>query len=122
VPGGVHYAFEVIGRPETMAQAFAMVRPSGLAVVVGVTAPGDSVPIRAGGFQQQKAIVGSTYGSAVPRRDFPRFVDLYRKGELRLEPMITARIALDEVNEALAAMTRGEGARSVINFGLTPRS
>jgi S-(hydroxymethyl)glutathione dehydrogenase/alcohol dehydrogenase len=119
VPGGVHYAFEVIGRPDTMAQAFAMVRPSGLAIVVGVTAPSDSVPIRAGGFQQQKAIVGSAYGSAVPRRDFPRFVDLYRKGELRLEPMITARIALEEVNEALAAMTRGEGARSVIQFGLT---
>jgi Zn-dependent alcohol dehydrogenase len=119
VPGGVHYAFEVIGRPETMAQAFAMVRPSGLAVVVGVTAPGDSVSIRAGGFQQQKAIIGSAYGSAVPQRDFPRFIELYRKGELRLEPMISARIALEEVNDALAALARGEGARSVISFGLT---
>ncbi len=122
VPGGVHYAFEVIGRPDTMAQAFAMVRASGLAIVVGVTSPSDSVPIRAGGFQQQKAIIGSAYGSAVPRRDFPRFIELYRKGELRLEPMITAQIALEEVNEAFEAMTRGEGARSVITFGLTATS
>jgi S-(hydroxymethyl)glutathione dehydrogenase / alcohol dehydrogenase len=44
VPGGVHYAFEVIGRAETMAQAFAMARPSGMAIVVGVTSPGDSIP------------------------------------------------------------------------------
>jgi len=59
VPGGVHYAFEVIGRAETMAQAFAMARPSGMAIVVGVTSPGDSIPIRAGGFQQQKTLIGS---------------------------------------------------------------
>jgi S-(hydroxymethyl)glutathione dehydrogenase / alcohol dehydrogenase len=118
VPGGVHYAFEVIGRAETMAQAFAMARPSGMAIVVGVTSPGDSIPIRAGGFQQQKTLIGSAYGSAVPRRDFPRFLELYRKGDLQLEPMITARIALEDVNEALAAMAQGEGARSVITFGL----
>jgi len=118
VPGGVHYAFEVIGRAETMAQAFAMARPSGMAIVVGVTSPGDSIPIRAGGFQQQKTLIGSAYGSAVPRRDFPRFLELYRKGDLQLEPMITARIALEDVNDALAAMAQGEGARSVITFGL----
>jgi len=70
VPGGVHYAFEVIGRAETVSQAFAMVRPSGMAVVVGVMSPADSIPIRAGGFQQQKMLIGSAYGSAVPRRDF----------------------------------------------------
>jgi Zn-dependent alcohol dehydrogenase len=54
----------------------------------------------------------------VPRRDFPRFLELYRKGDPQLEPMITARIALEDVNEALAAMAQGEGARSVIMFGL----
>ncbi len=52
----------------------------------------------------------------MPRRDFPRFLELYRKGDLRLEPMITARIALEDVNEALAAMAQGEGVRSVITL------
>lgn len=114
--GGVHYAFEAIGRTDTIEQTWAMVRPAGVAVVVGVPKSSDVVGLRAGGFLQGKRMIGSIYGHAVPRRDIPYYVDLYRKGELRLDPMITRRIRLEEVNEALAAMGRGEGARSVILF------
>jgi len=114
--GGVHYAFEALGRTQTIEQAWAMTRATGLAVVVGVPKVSDEVKLRVGGFLQQKAIMGSTYGSAVPRRDIPRFVDLYRKGELDLDSMITSRIRLDDVNQALDAMGRGEGARSVVVF------
>jgi S-(hydroxymethyl)glutathione dehydrogenase/alcohol dehydrogenase len=114
--GGVHYAFEAIGRTDTIAQCFGMIRPSGLAIMVGVPAATDEVPLRAGGLLQQKALIGSAYGSAVPKRDVPRFVDLYKNGELKLEPMITHRIGLDQVNDAFETMARGEGARSVIVF------
>lgn len=114
--GGVHYAFEAIGRTATIAQCFGMIRPSGLAIMVGVPPATDEVPVRAGGLLQQKALIGSAYGSAVPQRDVPRFVDLYKKGELKLEAMITHRIGLDQVNDAFETMTRGEGARSVIVF------
>jgi Zn-dependent alcohol dehydrogenase len=113
---GVAYAFEAIGNVEVMAQAWGCLRPSGVAVIVGVSRPNDEVKLRAGGLLQQKAFMGSVYGSAVPQRDVPRLVDLYRKGELRLEPMITRRIRLEQVNEAFDAMSRGEGARSVIRF------
>jgi len=113
---GVHYAFEALGRLDTIAQAWSLLRPTGLAVVVGVASVGSEVKLRTSGFLQEKQIKGSAYGSAVPRRDIPRLVDLYRKGELKLEPMITRRIRLDDVNDALAAMGRGEGARSVIVF------
>jgi NDMA-dependent alcohol dehydrogenase len=114
--GGVHYAFEALGRTQTIEQAWAMTRASGLAVVVGVPKVSDELKLRVGGFLQQKAIMGSAYGSAVPRRDIPRFLDLYRKGELVLDAMITSRIRLESVNEALDAMGRGEGARSVVVF------
>ncbi|MEA2625598.1 MAG: S-(hydroxymethyl)glutathione dehydrogenase / alcohol dehydrogenase [Candidatus Binatota bacterium] len=113
---GVAYAFEAIGNVEVMAQAWGCLRPSGVAVIVGVSRPNEEIKLRAGGLLQQKAIMGSVYGSAVPQRDVPRLVDLYRKGELRLEPMITRRIRLEQVNEAFDAMSRGEGARSVIRF------
>ncbi len=114
---GVHYAFEALGRTETIEQAWSLLRPTGQAIVVGMPALREEVKLRVGGFFQQKSITGSAYGSSAPRRDIPRLIDLYRRGELRLEPMVTRRIGLDEVNDALAAMGRGEGARTVIVFG-----
>ncbi len=114
---GVHYAFEALGRIETIEQAWSLLRPAGQAIVVGMPSLRDVIKIRVSGFFQQKQITGSAYGSAAPQRDIPRFIDLYQRGELKLDPMITRRIRLDEVNDALAAMGRGEGARSVIVFG-----
>ncbi|MBL6752204.1 MAG: Zn-dependent alcohol dehydrogenase [Nevskia sp.] len=114
---GVHYAFEAIGRVDTIALCYAMLRPTGLAVAVGVAPPADEVRLRAGGLLQQKALIGSAYGSAVPSRDIPLYVDLYRRGELKLDQMITHRIALDQVNDAFETMVHGQGARSVIVFG-----
>ncbi len=113
---GTHYAFEAIGRIDTVEQMWGMIRPNGLAVVVGVPNPRDEVKLRVSGFLAQRSMKGSAYGSAVPTRDIPRFVDLYRKGELKLDALITARIGLEQVNEAFEAMGRGEGARSVIVF------
>ena len=58
--------------------------------------------------------------SAVPRakgrEQVPQLVDLYMKGDLDLEALVTRRIALDEVNDAFAAMERKEGIRTVITF------
>jgi len=67
-------------------------------------------------FFQARSIIGCVYGSADPARDFPHILGMYQQGELDLDRLITARIALDDVNDALAAMEAGEGARSVIVF------
>jgi S-(hydroxymethyl)glutathione dehydrogenase / alcohol dehydrogenase len=112
--GGVHYAFEAVGKPETIATAWGMLRTSGLCVVVGVPKVDAAIPLVAGGFLQEKRVTGSVYGSCTPRRDFPRFLDWVRRGELRLAPMITNRIGLESVNDAFAAFDRGEEARTVI--------
>ena len=55
-------------------------------------------------------------GSNRFRIDMPRFVDFYLAGKLHLDLMISRRIRLDEINEALAELERGELARSVITF------
>ncbi|MGQ0698479.1 MAG: zinc-binding dehydrogenase [Panacagrimonas sp.] len=115
-PGGVHYAFEAIGKTDTIAQAFGMIRASGVAVAVGVPALTEEIKLRASGLLQAKTLVGSFYGSSVPRRDVPKLVDLYKRGELKLDPMVTHRIPLDRINEAFDLMTRGGGARAVITM------
>ena len=54
------------------------------------------------------------YGSTRPHVDIPRLIDLYMKQKLKLDELVTRTYPLDEVNEALAALERGEVARSVV--------
>jgi len=114
---GADYAFEVIGRPEVVTQAFMAIRRGGKAVVVGVppatamvSVPGMLLPLA------EKSLVGSLYGSANMARDVPRLIDLYRAGKLKLDELITRRYKIAQVSEAFAAMEKGEVARGVITF------
>jgi S-(hydroxymethyl)glutathione dehydrogenase/alcohol dehydrogenase len=114
---GVDYAFEVIGVPEVMTQAFMATRRGGMAVIVGVppstamvSVPGMLLPLA------EKSLVGSLYGSANMARDVPRLIALYRAGKLKLDELITRRYRLAQVHEAFTAMEKGEVARGVIEF------
>ena len=114
---GVDVAFEVIGRPEVVLQAFMSVRRGGKVVVVGVPPVGAMVSIPAMLLPlTEKSLVGSLYGSANMARDVPRLIDLYRSGKLKLDELITRRYTLAQVNDAFAALEKGEVARGVIRF------
>jgi S-(hydroxymethyl)glutathione dehydrogenase / alcohol dehydrogenase len=67
-------------------------------------------------FATEKRLLGTIYGSADVRRDYDRLIRLWRTGRLDLEGMITRRIGLDDINDALDAMIAGEVIRQVINF------
>jgi Zn-dependent alcohol dehydrogenase len=111
---GVHVAIEAIGRVETVQTAWEILRPAGLALVIGMPRAGERIPIRAGGFFQAKRIAGCVYGSAHPRRDIGRLLALAASGELRLDPLVSEEIPLERAQDALDALARGEGARRVI--------
>jgi S-(hydroxymethyl)glutathione dehydrogenase/alcohol dehydrogenase len=114
---GADYAFEAIGRATTIRTAYRSVRRGGTVVVVGAGRHDDKVSFSALElFFQARTIVGCVYGSADVARDFPRLLAHYRAGDLDLDRLITDRITLDQVNDALAAMEAGEGARSVVLF------
>jgi len=113
--GGADYAFEVIGLPETIAQAWESIGPSGRAVVVGLTPPRSEVTLRAD-FLNEKALLGCIFGSSVPRVDVPRVLDLYRAGRLKLDELAARRYTLDQINEALAALQGGAPGRGIIVF------
>jgi S-(hydroxymethyl)glutathione dehydrogenase/alcohol dehydrogenase len=114
---GADFAFEVIGIPDVITQAFMAVRRGGKAVVVGVppaasmvSVPGFFLPLA------EKSLIGSLYGSANMARDVPRLIGLYRAGRLKLDELITRRYKLAQVNEAFEAMKKGEVVRGVITF------
>jgi S-(hydroxymethyl)glutathione dehydrogenase/alcohol dehydrogenase len=115
--GGVDYAFEAIGLPATVRQAVRMTRKGGTVVMVGVVPMGTSVELPGADIVlREKTILGCMMGSNRFRTDIPRYVDLYRSGQLALDEMITARFSLDQVNDAFDALRGGTAARSVVVF------
>lgn len=114
--GGVHYAFEAIGLKATAEEAFRMLRRGGTATVIGMIPPGQMVSLHGPEFLSEKKIQGSMMGSNRFRLDMPRFVDFYLQGKLHLDDMISGRIGLSEVNDAMAQLETAEVARNVIVF------
>jgi Zn-dependent alcohol dehydrogenase len=115
---GADVAFEVLGRQATIEQAVAMTRRGGQTVLVGIPAMDVvlAVPAMVGLVLTEKTLKGCWLGSADLRRDIPRLVERYRSGDLRLDELITRRIDLADVNQALAALEDGSVARSVIRY------
>lgn len=111
---GVDYAFEMVGSPATILQARAMTRAGGTTVLVGAPAKSAEVTFNAWDLHVEGRILGCSNGSARVGRDLPRFVALAESGRLKLGPMITDRIALDDINDAFDQLRAGKGIRTVV--------
>ncbi len=112
--GGVDYAFEAIGLKQTAEQAWDMLKNGGTATVIGMIPLGTKVELNGVDFLFEKKIQGSSMGSNRFQTDMPKYVDFYLKGKLNLDDLVSCRIQLEQVNEAFAALEKGEVARSVI--------
>jgi S-(hydroxymethyl)glutathione dehydrogenase/alcohol dehydrogenase len=114
---GVDFAFEVIGIPAVVQEAFLSLKRGGKVIVVGVTPLGQMVEIPGQMISlDEKSVIGSLYGSANMKRDMPRLIDLYQRKRLKLDELVSKRIKLEDVNAAFADMEKGAVARSVIVF------
>ena len=114
---GFDYAFEAIGLPTTMRSAYDVTRRGGTTCIIGVGALDKFVQFSAFEiFFSEKNFTGSYYGSADVRSDFDRVLGLWKAGRLDLEGMISRRIGLEDVNDAVAALKAGETIRQVISF------
>lgn len=114
---GFDYAFEAIGLSSTMRAAYDAVRSGGKAIIIGAGKADDLLSFN--GFElfyNEKDILTSYFGSADPRYEFPRLLRLWKAGRLDLEGMISTRLGIDGVSDAVGAMARGETIRQVIEF------
>jgi S-(hydroxymethyl)glutathione dehydrogenase/alcohol dehydrogenase len=115
--GGPDFVFEAIGRVETAELAIAALPVGGTAVLVGMTPLGARAAFEVYPFVDgSRRILGSNYGFAEPAIDFPRYAAWTLDGRLPVERLIDRRIRLDDVEDAFAAMRRGEYTRQVIEF------
>lgn len=112
---GVDHAFECIGRPDTIRTAWQSSRRGGQAVVVGVGPRSSEVSFNALElFHFNRRLTSSVYGSGDPDRDVPLLAQQVLAGSLRLAPLITHRIRIEDVPAAFDRMLSGVGARSVV--------
>jgi Zn-dependent alcohol dehydrogenase len=114
---GADYVFEAVGIPALQEQSLELTRPGGTTVLVGISPMGSGTNLPGAIItRQEKTVTGSYYGTANTARDFPLYADLYLKGKLDLDRLISKKYPLEKINEAYADMLGGEIARGVIVF------
>ena len=112
---GADVVVDAVGRPETYKQAFYARDLAGTVVLVGVPTPDMTIELPLiDVFGRGGALKSSWYGDCLPSRDFPMLIDLYRQGKFDLDAFVTETIGIDQVEDAFAAMARGEVLRSVV--------
>ncbi|MHC4600882.1 MAG: zinc-binding dehydrogenase [Planctomycetota bacterium] len=108
--GGVDVAFEVIGNPKVIENAFGAVKGGGRFVVVGYTHK--NVSLNAGRIMfREMEVVGSLGCRPV---DYPPLIELVRVGKIKVTPLVTDRFPLDKINDAFDTLRSGKGFRYVI--------
>lgn len=115
--GGPDFVFEAIGLPATIEQAIAVLPPGATAVLVGMTAFGQTVRFEGFPFVDgARRIIGSNYGSAVAALDFPRYAEWFLQGRLPVDRLIDRRLPLAELDDAFDRLRAGQAARQIVVF------
>jgi S-(hydroxymethyl)glutathione dehydrogenase/alcohol dehydrogenase len=115
--GGADHVLEAIGTAATAELAIACARPGGTVTLVGMTPQADKIHVDGYRFVEDGLrLLGSNYGSAVPARDFPRLASDVVAGRLPLGRLVSEHIELADIDRALEAMRRRDGARRVVVF------
>ena len=114
---GADYTIVAVGDGGVMRQAYDALASGGTCVVIGIAPSGTTLTLDAHLIAgREKRLVGSCYGSASVQADFPRMVDLYMSGRLKIDQLITNRYGIEDANEAFRALAAGEVARGLIVF------
>lgn len=115
--GGVDWAFDVVAHPKVTMNALESLDWGGTCVVIGVPASDaryEGIYTRL--TQVDRGLVGTRAGSYSPHRDMPFIVDLYRRGKIKLDELVTATYPLEEFETVVHEMEAGNLARGVLTF------
>jgi alcohol dehydrogenase len=113
--GGVEYAFELAGSTRALDTAFQMTRRGGTTITAGLPPPTATWPVAPVVLvAEERTLKGSYIGTAVPGRDIPHYVELYRRGRLPVDRLMSARLTLDAINEGFDRLHTGQAVRQVV--------
>ena len=115
--GGGDYTFDCTGNTVVMRQALeAAHRGWGESIIIGVAEAGKEIATRPFQLVTGRVWKGTAFGGARGRTDVPKIVDWYMNGLIEIDPMITHRLTLDEINKGFDLMHAGESIRSVVVY------
>jgi S-(hydroxymethyl)glutathione dehydrogenase/alcohol dehydrogenase len=114
---GADYTFEATGNVAVMRQAVESARMGwGLCTVAGVAGKGETLEVVPRYLITGRRVAGSSFGGIKGRDEVPQLVERWLAGEIDLEPFLSHRLTLDEVNRGFELMEAQDGIRSVISF------
>lgn len=108
---------EAVGHRAALQTAIALTAPGGRTITVGLPPPEARIELSPLALVDEgRSLIGSYLGSAVPARDIPRFVELWRTGRLPVESLVSSTITLDDINAAMDRLADGTEVRQLITF------
>ena len=115
--GGADYSFECIGNVDVMRQALECCHKGwGESIIIGVAGAGQEISTRPFQLVTGRVWRGTAFGGARGRTDVPKIVDWYMDNKIQIDPLITHKMPLEEINTAFDLMHEGKSIRSVITY------
>jgi S-(hydroxymethyl)glutathione dehydrogenase / alcohol dehydrogenase len=116
--GGVDYSFECVGNVGLMRAALECCHKGwGESIIIGVAGAGQEIATRPFQLVTGRVWRGTAFGGVKGRTELPGYVDRYMSGEIAIDPFITHRMPLADINQAFDLMHEGKSVRSVVHFG-----
>jgi Zn-dependent alcohol dehydrogenase len=116
-PAGVDFAFECVGHVGLIRAAIELLDWGGTCVMLGVPGFADEASYNVASMYLDKSVLGCRYGSSQPQRDVRRYVDLYQRGRLKLDELVSRQYPLEDMKAAIHDMEAGDiTARGVLTF------
>ncbi len=115
--GGADYSFECIGNVNVMRTALECAHKGwGESIIIGVAGAGQEISTRPFQLVTGRSWRGTAFGGARGRTDVPKIVDWYMDGKIQIDPMITHKMPLEDINKGFDLMHEGKSIRSVVEF------
>ena len=115
--GGVEVALEMAGSVSALELAYRITRRGGTTVTAGLPPPTATMALPAVSLvAEERTLKGSYIGTAVPSRDIPRFIQLYRRGRLPVDRLMSGTLGLDEINLGFDRLHDGTAVRQVVTL------
>src|SRR5207244_10381604 len=113
--GGVEFAFEMAGSVRAMDLAYKITRRGGTTVTAGLPPPSHTFALpQVNLVAEERTVKGSYIGTCVPTRDLPRYIELYRRGKLPVDRLMSDHLKLDDINLGFDRLHEGKAVRQVI--------
>jgi Zn-dependent alcohol dehydrogenase len=116
-PAGVDFAFECVGHVGLIRAAIDLLDWGGTCVMLGVPGFADEASYNVASMYLDKSVLGCRYGSSQPQRDVRRYVELYQRGRLKLDELVSRQYPIEDMKAAIHDMEAGDiTARGVLSF------